>query len=173
MRPTATANPEEFIQPSSVFGRRWFVKAAIAWYEAHPDLSPAEQAVLAGLRSVDDDYEKLFVLAGPDGATGTVTYADARDVAAGMRAMLEADAAVGEAFNIGPAAPCSEGDFVGHLGMRLGLEVVEIWQKRPRRHWRVSSDKGRQMLGYQPVHDPLGMIDEAVALLPEPHGGPT
>jgi hypothetical protein len=36
----------------------------------------------------------------------------------------------------------------------------------------VSSDKGRQVLGYQPIHDPLGMIDEAVALLPEPDGGP-
>jgi len=28
------------------------------------------------------------------------------------------------------------------------------------------------VLGYQPVHDPIGMIDEAVALLPEPDGGP-
>lgn len=166
MRPTATANPEEFVRPSSVFGRRWFVKAAIAWYETHSNLGPAERGVLAGLRSVDDDHEKLFVLTGPDGATGTVTYADARDVAAGMRAMLEADAAIGEAFNIGPAAPCSEGDFVEHLGVRLGLKVVEIRQERPRRHWRVSSDKGRQMLGYQPAHDPLGMIDEAVAQMP-------
>lgn len=172
VRPTATANPEEFIRPSSVFGRRWFVKAAIAWYEAHPGLGPAEQNVLAGLRSVDDDYEKLFVLAGPDGATGTVTYADARDVASGMRAMIEADAAIGEAFNLGPAAPCSERDFVEHLGVRLGLEVVEIRQERPCRHWRVSSDKGRQMVGYQPVHDPLGMIDEAVAQMPGPHGRP-
>jgi nucleoside-diphosphate-sugar epimerase len=98
---------------------------------------------------------------------------EARDPAAGLRSMIEADAAVGEAFNIGPAAPCSERDFAEHLGRRLGLRVIEIALPLPRRQWRVSSDKARRVLGYDPVHDPLGMIDEAVAQLSVTERRPT
>jgi nucleoside-diphosphate-sugar epimerase len=163
MRPTATAAPAEFISPSSVFGRRWFVTAALAWYQSRPALSEEDQAILARLREIGDPGKTLFLPTGPDGLAGTVTYGDSRDAAAGLRAMIDADAAVGEAFNIGPAAPCSERDFAGHLGARLGLDVAEIRLPRPRRQWRVSSDKARRMLGYSPAHDPLGMIDEAVA----------
>ena len=93
-------------------------------------------------------------------ATGTST----RDTAL-MRAMLENDAAIGEAFNIGPAAPVSELDFTEHLGARLGLDVVVIKQDKPRRQWRISSKKAQTMLGYRPRRDPLGMIDEAAAEL--------
>jgi nucleoside-diphosphate-sugar epimerase len=165
MRPTATAEPGEFIRPSSVFGRRWFAAAAISWYESRTVLSPEDRAVLAALREVEDADHTLFLLTGPDGLAGTVTYGDARAAAAGLRAMIDADAAVGEAFNIGPAAPCSERDFTEHLGRRLGLPVTEIALPLPRRQWRVSSDKARRVLGYDPGHDPLGMIDEAVAQL--------
>ena len=165
MRPTATAAPAEFISPSSVFGRRWFVNAALAWYQARPRLSDEDRAILAGLREIDDPDRTLFLLTGPDGLAGTVTYGDSRDAAAGLRAMIDSDAAVGEAFNIGPAAPCSERDFAEHLGARLGFGVAEIRRPGPRRQWRVSSDKARRVLGYSPAHDPLGMIDEAVAQL--------
>ena len=163
MRPTATAAPVEFIDPSSVFGRRWFVTAALAWYESRSALSGEDQAILAALREVGDPEQTLFLPTGPDGLAGTVTYGDSRDAAAGLRAMIDADAAVGEAFNIGPAAPCSERDFAEHLAARLGLGLTEIRLPRPRRQWRVSSDKARRVLGYSPEHDPLGMIDEAVA----------
>jgi nucleoside-diphosphate-sugar epimerase len=163
MRPTATAAPDEFINPSSVFGRRWFVSAALAWYESRPQLGDEDRAIQAALREIGDPEHTLFLLTGPDGLAGTVTYGDSRDAAAGLRAMIDADAAVGEAFNIGPAEPCSERDFAEHLGARLGLPVAEIRLPRPRRQWRVSSDKARRMLGYSPAHDPLGMIDEAVA----------
>jgi nucleoside-diphosphate-sugar epimerase len=173
MRPTATAEPGEFIRPSSVFGRRWFAAAAISWYESRAVLSPEDLAVLTALREVEDPDAALFLLTGPDGLAGTVTYGDARDAAAGLRAMIDAGAAVGEAFNIGPAAPCSERDFAEHLGRRLGLRVIEIALPLPRRQWRVSSDKARRVLGYDPVRDPLGMIDEAVAQLPVTERRPT
>ena len=163
MRPTATAAPAEFIDPASVFGRRWFVSAALAWYRSRPALSEEDQLILAGLSEVADPDRTLFLPTGPDGLAGTVTYGDSRDAAAGLRAMIDAGAAVGEAFNIGPAGPCSERDFAEHLGARLGLAVAEIRLRRPRRQWRVSSDKARRVLGYSPAHDPLGMIDEAVA----------
>jgi nucleoside-diphosphate-sugar epimerase len=161
MRPTATANPGEFVRPDSVFGRRWFVSAAADWLTTHPREAAGSPGLLDELRAAGKD--KLYVLTGPDGVAGTVTYGDARDAAAGMRAMLENDAAIGEAFNIGPAAPVSELDFTEHLGARLGLDVVVIKQDKPRRQWRISSKKAQTMLGYQPLRDPLGMIDEAAA----------
>jgi UDP-glucose 4-epimerase len=159
MRPTATANPGEFIRTDTVFARRWFASVAIDWLTTHPRDAAASPGLLDDLRAVGQD--KLYVLTGPDGVAGTVTYGDARDAAAGMLAMLENDAAVGEAFNIGPAAPVSERDFAEHLGKRLGLEVAVIKQDKPRRHWRISSKKAQVMLGYAPRRNPLGMIDEA------------
>ena len=163
MRPTVTADPGEFLRPDSVFARRWFVSAAVDWLATHPREAAAAPGLLDELRAAGKD--KLYVLTGPDGSAGTVTYGDARDAAAGMRAMLENDAAVGEAFNIGPAAPVSELDFTERLGARLGLEVVVIKQDKPRRQWRISSKKAQAMLGYRPLHDPLGMIDEAAEAL--------
>jgi nucleoside-diphosphate-sugar epimerase len=163
MRPTATAAPAEFIDPASVFGRRWFVTAALAWYQSRAALSEEDQLILAGLREIADPDRTLFLPTGPDGLDGTVTYGDSRDAAAGLRAMIDADAAVGQAFNIGPAAPCSERDFAEHLAARLGLALAEIRLPLPRRQWRVSSDKACRVLGYSPARDPLGMIDEAVA----------
>jgi len=163
MRPTATADPGEFLRPDSVFARRWFVSAAADWLATHPGEAAASPGLLEELRAAGKD--KLYVLTGPDGGAGTVTYGDARDAAAGMRAMLENDAAVGEAFNIGPAAPVSELDFTERLGARLGLDVVVIKQDKPRRQWRISSKKAQAMLGYRPLRDPLGMIDEAAEAL--------
>ncbi len=161
MRPTATANPGEFVRPDTVFGRRWFASAAIGWLTTHPRDAAASPGLLEDLRAAGE--EALYVLTGPDGVAGTVTYGDARDAAAGMRAMLENDAAIGEAFNIGQATPVSERDFAEHLGERLGLDVVVIKQDKPRRHWRISSKKAHTMLGYQPLRDPLAMIDEATS----------
>lgn len=162
MRPTATAEPREFTDPASVFGRRWFVSAAIAWYERHC-LSASEQDLLAKLRAIDDGEQKLYALANPDGSSSLATLGDARDAATGMRAMIEPQAAVGEAFNIGPAEAHSHKEFVEYLGKRLGLEVVEIRSEQARGDWNVSSAKARRLLGYRPVRDVFAMIDEAVA----------
>lgn len=162
MRPTATADPQELIDPGSVFGRRWFVSAAIAWYEQHP-CTPSEQDLLEQLRAVDDGRPKLYALVNPDGSSSPTTLGDARDAAAGMRAMIEPQAAVGQAFNIGPAAPHTLREFVTHLGARLGLEVVEIQHAEARGPWNVSSAKAMHLLGYHPLRDVFTMIDEAVA----------
>ena len=163
MRPTATADPQEFTDAGSVFGRRWFVKGAIAWYSTRPTLSDSDRSLLAALQAVDDGHEKLYVLVRPDGSSSLSTMGDARDVAAGMRAIIEPTAAIGEAFNIGPTAPHLERDFVEHLGKRLDIEVVEIPHPSVRPDWNVSSAKANRVLAYRPKHDVFGMVDEAVS----------
>lgn len=160
MRPTATADPAEIVDPSSVFGRRWFVSAAIAWYEQRV-CTPSEQDLLDKLRAIEDGADKLYALVNPDGSSSPTTLGDARDAAAGMRAMIEPAAAVGQAFNIGPAEPHNLRDFVTHLGTRLGMEVVEVRHSEARPAWNVSSAKAMRVLGYQPKRDVFSMIDEA------------
>jgi nucleoside-diphosphate-sugar epimerase len=97
----------------------------------------------------------------PDGVASLTMLTDARDVAAGMAAMIEPAEAVGEAFNIGPEAPHSDRELVGELGKRLGLDVVEIPSELVRPSWYVSSAKARGVLGYRPRYTVFDMIAEA------------
>lgn len=161
MRPTATAGADELLDPRSVFGRRWFLDAAIAWYSSRKVLSPVEQSLLETLRAADDGTQKLYCLVDPDGKSSLTMLTDARDTAAGMRAMIEPAEAVGEAFNIGPASPHSDRELIEYIGDRLALTVVEIRHPAVRPSWYVSSTKARGVLGYKPTRTVFDMVDEA------------
>src|SRR6201999_2257012 len=102
------ADAWELIEPDSVFGRRLFVQGAIRFLESRPDRTAEEDAFLTDLRRNDSGRERLFVLADPDGNVATTNLADARDTADGLWLLLTHPAAVGEAFNIGPASPYNE-----------------------------------------------------------------
>ncbi len=164
MRPTATASPAELIDPASPFGRRWFISGAIAWLENRPERTVDEEGLLTQLRDLVTTGDKLFVLTDLEGTPSLTMIGDARDVARGMRAMIEPVEAVGEAFNIGPEAPHSDRQFVCALGSGLGMEVVEIPYAGVRPSWFVSSAKARGVLGYRPAFTVFDMIDDAVAM---------
>jgi UDP-glucose 4-epimerase len=170
IRPTATADASELIEPDSVFGRRMFVQSAIRFLETRPDRSAEEDDFLATLRRNDSGRERLFVLADPDGRVATTNLADARDTAEGLWLLLTHPAAVGEAFNIGPAAPHSEEELAKHLADRLGMDYVVIRRPNVRSSWYVSSAKARGMLGYQPRHSVFDMVDDAIAAKRAPVG---
>jgi nucleoside-diphosphate-sugar epimerase len=172
MRPTATANPAELIRADSVFGRRWFLQSAISWYSARVAPSPVETSLLTALLAADDGTDKLFALVNPDGVSSLSSFGDARDAAAGMRAMIEPAAAIGEAFNIGPATPHSDRELVEYIGERLGLPVVEIRHAAARPTWNISSQKAQDRLDYRPTRSVFTMIDEAVAQLAATGGRP-
>jgi len=161
MRPTATADPGELVDPGSVFGRRWFVGAALRWLAARDRLSPAQADMVRTLEALNAGDETLYSLVAPDGTSSLSMLGDARDVASGMRAMIEPATAIGEAFNIGPAVPHADRLLVEHLGQRLGLPVVEIRHESVRPSWYISSAKARSVLGYQPVRTVFDMVDEA------------
>ncbi len=162
MRPTATAEPAELIDPASVFARRWFVAPAIRWLTSRPRLTPGEEELLGRLREVDDGRPRLFALVAPDGTSSLSMIGHAEDAAQGMRAMLEPTEAIGEAFNIGPAAPHADREMVAALGVALGLEVTEIRSSATRPSWYISSGKARGVLGYQPRWTVFDMIEHAV-----------
>jgi nucleoside-diphosphate-sugar epimerase len=161
MRPTATANPAELVHDRSVFGRRWFVRSAISFLDRRTEPTAAQTSLLAELRKIDDGTAKLFALVAEDGSSSRSTLGDARDAAAGMRAMLDGEEPVGQAFNIGPAAPHDDRELVEHIGRRLGLEVVEVRHRSARPSWCVSTAKAQQVLGYRPRRSVFDMVDEA------------
>jgi UDP-glucose 4-epimerase len=163
IRPTATADAWELVEPDSVFGRRLFVQAGIRFLESRPDRSADEDSLLADLRRNDSGRERVFVLADMDGNISTTNLADARDTAQGLWLLLTHPAAVGEAFNIGPAAPYNEEQLAAHVADRLGMDYVVIRRPNVRPSWYVSSAKARGILGYQPRYSVFDMVDEAVA----------
>lgn len=160
VRPTATANPSELLDPASPFGRRWFLRSAIAWLESHAR-NPAEDRLIAELQSIDDGTDRLLLLTDADGVASLTMITDARDAAQGMRAIVETPEAVGQAFNIGPEAPHSDRELVEELGRRLDMEVVEIRYEAVRPSWYVSSAKARAVVGYRARRSVFDMIDEA------------
>jgi UDP-glucose 4-epimerase len=162
IRPTATTDAWELIEPDSVFGRRLFVQGAIRFYESRPSLADEERNLLADLRRNDTGRERIFVLADLDGRIATTNLGDARDTARGLWLLLTHPAAVGEAFNIGPAAPYNEAELAAHLADRLGTDYVVIRRPHVRASWYVSSAKARGLLGYQPQHSVFDMVDDAI-----------
>jgi nucleoside-diphosphate-sugar epimerase len=163
IRPTATADAWELIEPGSVFGRRIFLRGAIHFLASQPNLSADEQDLLGALRANDTGTERLFVLADPDGHVSTTILADARDTAAGLELLLTRPEAVGEAFNIGPAGPHGEEELVAYIAKRLDMDYVVIRRPAVRPDWYVSSAKAARLLGYEPTRTIFQMVDEAVA----------
>lgn len=161
MRPTATAAPDELVDPRTPFGRRWFLSAAIARLEATADRSPQDDALLESLRQHRTENERLFVLTDPAGVSSLSMLTHPYDVAAAMRAMIFTSEAVGEAFNVGPAAPHSDRELVAALAGKLGLSHDVIPHDGVRPSWYVSSAKARAVLGYRPRYTVFDMVDVA------------
>ena len=95
IRPTATADAWELIEPDSVFGRRIFLQACIRFLAGMPSLSADDEELLETLRLLDDGTEQLFVLADQNGAVPATNLADARDLAQGIHLALTRREAVG------------------------------------------------------------------------------
>ncbi len=161
VRPTATASPEELIDPKSPFGRRWFLDSAIAWLQTRAQDGRSE-GLLRELLSIEKRAQKLLLRTDLKGRSSLTMITDARDIARAIHLMIESPDAEGEAFNVGPSAPHTERQIVEEIGRVLNLEVVEISDSELRPSWYVSSSKARGTLGYQPKWTVFEMIAEAV-----------
>ena len=109
--------------PTSTFARWLFLRAATDRLARAPSLTPEEAESLAILRGLDNGTEQLVVLADRDGRPEVRQWADARDIAAGCMQVLDAPAAVGEAFNLSGAAPFSLDELVRYIAAKLGLRL--------------------------------------------------
>lgn len=161
-RPTMTTVPAELIDPDSVFGRRWFVGGALRWWNSRPALSKLEADFVRVLRESGAGQDDMFVVVRPGGEPGLTMLNDSRDVAAGLRLMIDAPSVVGEAFNLG-SREISELVLVQTIAERMGRRLHRFEHAIARPSWYVSSVKAAQVFGYQVRHTPLEMVDEALA----------
>ena len=161
VRPTATASPDELIDPRSPFGRRWFLDSVIAWLQTRPQDGRSDD-LLRDLLSIEKRGQKLLLRTDPEGRSSLTMITDARDIASAIHLMIESPEAEGEAFNVGPSAPHTERQIVEEIGRVLNLEVIEMSDSELRPSWHVSSSKARATLGYQPKYTVFEMIAEAV-----------
>jgi UDP-glucose 4-epimerase len=159
----ATADADELTTPNSVFARWLFVREAAAHLarSGSQDVDVARSVEI--LRRLDDGQDHALVFADAEGRPEIRQWADARDVADGCVRVLEVPAAIGDAFNLGGAAPFAADELGIHLAERLGMTCVTARLPIARLPWYISSAKARGILGYAPRHTVFSMVDEATA----------
>lgn len=159
----ATTDADELITPDSVFARWLFLREAIRMTASASDPSADQSEALEILKRLDNGSEQLVILA--DGAGNPVVsqWGDARDIAEGCVRVLEVEATVGEAINLGGVAPFSSDELVKYIAAKLELPYVTARLPAARHTWYISSAKARDLLGYAPRYTVFDMVDDALA----------
>lgn len=99
---------------------------------------------------------------GPDGRPWVYQLVDARDVALGLICAMEADAAVGEAFNISAPKPISFPEAAALMAEVTGVPALE-YRVPVRWVYDLDNTKARGWIGYQPRWGIREMIENAMA----------
>lgn len=158
----ATADADELIEPTSVFARWLYLRAAIAHLESTSNSDAQLASSLQVLRDLDDGADHIVVFADPDGRPEIRQWGDARDVAHGCARVLEVPGAIGEVFNLGGVAPFSSDELARYLSEHVGLSCRTARLPSARAAWYVSSAKARGVLGYAPRWTVFEMVDDAL-----------
>lgn len=107
--------------------------------------------------------EQLVALTDADGRPWVSHPTDVRDVVQGTLLALEAEAAVGEAFNVLGPAPVASTMAAPYLAERLHVPwrtvVVPF-----RQAYEISTAKARSVLGYRPQIDFFRAVDDGLAM---------
>jgi nucleoside-diphosphate-sugar epimerase len=162
------AEPWEWVDPTSVYGRRMFVGAAVEALTAMPAFhslgrrSERHERRLATLRAIDDGAPQLFAVVGSDGWSPTFSMLDARDAAAGVLRLMDVPGAVGEAFNLG-GPRYVEAELISFVASRLGLPFHAVPLDPPQPSWYLDGSKASRLLGFEPTRTVYEMIEEALA----------
>ena len=115
------------------------------------------------MRGLDNGAEQVLAFADREGRPEIRQWGDARDVAEGCALVMDAPAAIGEAFNLGGVAPFSSKELAMHIAEKLGLPCVTARLPAIRPPWHISSAKARGILGYKPRYSVFDMVDDALA----------
>lgn len=158
----ATCDAEELIDPASVFARWLYLRSARDFLTALPEPSSAQLETTGILDALDDGSDRLVALAGLDGKPEMRQWGDARDVARGCLLTLGSNAADGEIFNLGGAAPFTTLELTDYIAARTGHNVVLAPVPTARPPWWISSAKAQELLGYQPERTVFAMVDDAL-----------
>ena len=99
---------------------------------------------------------------GPDGRPWMYQLVDARDVAHGIVCALEADAAVGEVFNISAPRPITYPEAAAIMAEVTGMEVLE-YRAPVRWVFDLDNTKAKTQIGYRPRWGIREMIEDAMS----------
>lgn len=164
------SEPWEWIDASSVVGRRMFVHEAATALAALPEFhsrgrrGPREAALLAALQVIDDGTPRLFALVGPDGRSPTFSMLDAREAADAAIRLVDAPgcAVVGVPFNLGGPLYV-EATAIAAIADRLGVPFHAIPVEQPQPSWYLDTTRAERVLGFHPTRTVNDMLDEALA----------
>ncbi len=107
--------------------------------------------------------EQLVALTDTDGRPWVSHPTDVRDVVQGTLLALEAEAAVGEAFNLLGPAPVASTEAAPYLAERLHLPWRTVAVPF-RQAYEISTVKARSVLGYRPEFDFFRAVDDGFAM---------
>lgn len=164
---TAIVRPSGIVSGDSVLSR-WtvgFVAAILRHCQSSPRgemyLGPDAQPWVE-LERLAQAPDQPCAATGPDGKPWVYQLVDARDVALGIVCALEAEAAVGEAFNLSCPRPIP---YPEAAAVMAELTRREPLQFRAPARWVFDLDntKARSWIGFEPRWDLREMIQDALA----------
>jgi len=152
-----TQEARELLDPESFFsGPRFYLRAKIRQQRAF-----GNAAALSVLEPLDDGRERLLVQCSEAGVPYRMMIADARDMADGVVAALDSEAAIGGTLNLGPDAPVDFDRAVALLAAATRLPVVRAHLPGPPVHYTTSNARARAVLGFRPRWTFAAMVDDA------------
>jgi UDP-glucose 4-epimerase len=153
----------EILDPDSFFsGPRFFLDAKIRQMEFFGNTAMATR--LRALNGTDGVPKMLLQYGEADGLPYMMHIADARDTAAGVLLAMDHPAAANQVFNLGPDDVVEFDKVLPVMAERMGMPLVKAMMAGPAVRFRTSTDKIKTMLGYQPQHSFLSMVEEAARL---------
>lgn len=159
---TTIIEPSEFLDEG---GRpyRFFLSDLCERFREAEGKTAEEREMYDHIRSLWQGEEKLVVMLNPNGVPQKQPFADVRDIAGGLLLGLEREEAVGEIFNLGGAVAFDWGEAIPFLAERYGMEYVEAKVPVPN-YFDLDLGKINRLLGFEPKHDLLSLVETAEAL---------
>jgi UDP-glucose 4-epimerase len=160
---TLTLGADEVIDPNTFFAARlFFVSGRLKALKGSGSTAPSVLETIKVLEPLAAPDEPLLLPYDLDGNPFHQEATDARDIAQGLRLMLDRPEAVGEAFNLTPPTIVSMAKFIPYLADATGRRYVEAKLAVGAPKIQASGVKARALLGYQPQYTLFDMVDEAV-----------
>lgn len=165
-----TQSINEILDEASFFsGPRFFLTGKIRqlrFFGNHALADKLQETYMA------DGQPKMIVQHGAaDGLPYMMHIADVRDTAAGVVLAVTHPAAANETFNLGPDDVVEFEKTLPLMAEIMQLPLINIEMPGPAVRFTTSNQKIKNLLGYQPQHTFLSMIEEAARLRKDAHYG--
>lgn len=165
-----TQSAAEILDENSFFsGPRFFLRGKIRQQRDFGNSALAdrlERELGAG------GLDKMIVQHGEvDALPYMMHIADVRDTSAGVVLALDHPAAANQTFNLGPDDVVEFDKAVPQMANIMGLPVVNVTMPGPAVRFRTSNQKIKALLGYQPRHSFMTMLEDAARLRREASQG--